>query len=219
MNIKEIITTESIKKILDIIGIALVVFVVLFCLGKACKISDRNSELKGEITQLNQMLSIQRQVSQKEIKELKEFICKKNEEIIDITADITVKDEKIQELSEISTNLEQEIDNLNDNQKDIIINKLKENVTIWKQKFTLAESIIRNKDKIIFNLQDKYNAQLKVSLNYRELYEKTNELSRKQEIRIRVLEKKQRGLQIKSILKTVAIGGLAGYLGYRIIKK
>ena len=219
MNIKEIITTESIKKILDIIGIALVVFVVLFCLGKACKISDRNSELKGEITQLNQMLSIQRQVSQKEIKELKEFICKKNEEIIDITADITVKDEKIQELSEISTNLEQEIDNLNDNQKDIIINKLKENVTIWKQKFTLAESIIRNKDKIIFNLQDKYNAQLKVSLNYRELYEKTNELSRKQEIRIRVLEKKQRGLQIKSTLKTVAIGGLASYLGYRIIKK
>jgi len=219
MSIKEIIAKESIKKILDITGIVLVVFLVLLYLGKSCKTTDKNSQLKGEIIQLNQMLSVQRQVSQKEIKELEADITERNEEIITVVADVIAKEEKIQELHVVTQKLEKTLLSATQISKDDIIGNLKEQVTAWKDKFAIINAVVKDKDEIIFNLQAKYDAQVKISINYKSLYEKTNELAEKQEFRIKVLEGKQRTSQLISRVKTVLITGLAGYVAYGVIKK
>ena len=219
MSIKEIIARESIKKILDITGIVLVAFLVLLYLGKACKTTDKNSQLKGEIIQLNQMLSVQRQVSQKEIKELEADITERNEEIITVVADVIAKEEKIQELHVVTQKLEKTLLSATQISKDDIIGNLKEQVTAWKDKFAIINAVVKDKDEIIFNLQAKYDAQVKISINYKSLYEKTNELAEKQEVRIKVLEGKQRTSQLTSRIKDVLIVGLAVYVGYGVIKK
>jgi len=103
--------------------------------------------------------------------------------------------------------------------KDDIIDNLKEQVTAWKDKFAIINTVVKDKDEIIFNLQGKYEAQVRISTYYEALWENTRVLMEKQKVRIKVLEGKQRNLQFGSTVKTIVIGGFIGYVGYGVIKK
>ena len=61
--------------------------------------------------------------------------------------------------------------------KDAIekVDNLSKQLSIWKQKFTLAEGIIRDKDVVIFSINEKYEAQVKISLEWRGLYDRQAE--------------------------------------------
>jgi len=219
MKLSEIFAQEVIKKVLTFGGIAVLLIIVLVYLGKSCKTIDKNSQLKGEIIQLNQMLSIQRQVSQKEIKELEADIVKRDERIEAVASDITRKEEEIQELHIVTQNLEKTLLFATQISKDDIIDNLKEQVTAWKDKFAIINTVVKDKDEIIFNLQGKYEAQVRISTYYEALWENTRVLMEKQKVRIKVLEGKQRNLQFGSTVKTIVIGGFIGYVGYGVIKK
>jgi len=219
MKLSEIFAQEVIKKVLTFGGIAVLLIIVLVYLGKSCKTIDQNSELKGEITQLNQMLLTQRQVSQEEIGELEADITERNEEIINVTADIIAKEEEIQELHIVTQNLEKTLLFATQISKDDIIDNLKEQVTAWKDKFAIINTVVKDKDEIIFNLQGKYEAQVRISTYYEALWENTRVLMEKQKVRIKVLEGKQGNLQFVSTVKNIVIGGLVAYIGYGVIKK
>ena len=196
---------------------AVIVLSLFLFITKSCNLYNSYSVLKGQYELLQAENNSLIEISQKEISKYQNKIAERDRKIEEITETVAIKTKKIQELSEISTNLEQEIAGLNN--KDIIINKLKENITIWKQKFTIAESIIADKDKIIFNLQEKYEAQLKISLNYKEMYEKSHQLLLLSNKQLKLADRKIRSARLFSSVKTIAIGAIAGYIIYDKVVK
>ena len=79
------------------------------------------------------------------------------------------------------------------------------------------EQIIQGNDKIIFNLTEKYNAQLVISYDYKKLYETEKELHALAIDRLKVADSRIRGLRFGSKLKTVGIIAGLGAIGYLLL--
>jgi len=194
-----------------------IVLLILMLGMKSCNIYDSYSVLKGQYELLQVENKELIKVNEQEIAEYQAKIADRNKKIEEIIATVALKNDKIQGLHQITTNLEQELSNLVSNEDKII--NLQKQVTSWKDKFTLIESIVKDKDEIIFNLQEKYNAQLKISLNYKEMYEQSQQLVLLADKRLKLADRKIRSVRLGSTVKTIVIGTVVGFVIYDKVVK
>ena len=197
--------------------IAIALILMLFIV-KSCNIYDNYSVLKGQYNLLQTETNALVKVSQKEIIEYQNTIAERDTRIKEISATVAVKNKKIQDLHIATQNLEDTLDfyTLIPNEDKIV--NLQKQVEAWKDKFAIISTIVKDKDEIIFNLQEKYNTQLKISLNYKEMYERSQQLVLLADKRLKLADKKIRNARLGSTVKTIALGAVGGYLIYKVVK-
>jgi septal ring factor EnvC (AmiA/AmiB activator) len=210
MRLPKIIKTISL--IATIVAIVLALFIFL---QRGCNVYDRYSELKGLYEGNKAEAEKEKQEAQKVIQELKKEIGEKDKLIAlaeDNVIELKKRDEyKTQDLEK----LESEVVNLKDNGR--IIENLIGQVAIWKQRFSLAQNQLAEKDKIIFSLTEKYDAQLKISIQWEGLYNRQFGLNKILEDRVALADKKISRLSFESKIEKVLITGFIIYVGVNII--
>ena len=199
--------------VFGVVAILAVVFLM-----RSCNLYDEVSVLKGKHEALQIAYADMDLKSKATIEASKADIAARDgviEEagrtIIDAEGKIEDKDKKILRLEEAFTQLGEN--------KDAKIINLQAQVSIWKEKFTLAQAIIADKDKIIFNLTAKYDAQVKISAEWEVSYYRQVELHQIALDRISVMEKEWKGIQFGSNLKTYLIAAAGAAIVYSLVKK
>ena len=218
---------------------AILIICITFFLTRACYKRDTNYDvLKGQYNLLQTETNALIKVSQKEITEYQNTIAERDTRIKEISATVAVKNKKIQDLHIATQNLEDTLDfyTLIPNEDKIV--NLQKQVKVWKKKFTISESIIKDlgqpieyydehgvkkikypEGSITFNLQEKYNTQLKISLNYKEMYEKSKQLVLLADKRLIIADRKIRNARLGSTVKTIVIGTVVGFVIYDKVVK
>ena len=112
--------------------------------------------------------------------------------------------------------LEEEFGNLTN--KDAKISNLTKQVEVWKEKFNLSQSIISDKDAIIFSLTQKYESQVVISLEYKSMDETSRGLLDIRDKQVKELEKLNKRLRLTSGLKSGLAVALAGIVLYSLLK-
>jgi len=95
---------------------------------------------------------------------------------------------------------------------------LKEQVKAWSDKFSLAQSVIAEKDAIIADWTVKYSAQVTISESWKQKYEGESRLRTLAEKGWKASERRLRWTRVMSNIKSGLIVGAIGYLGYSAIK-
>jgi len=182
---------------------------IVFLTMDNCGNSDKYNKLKGEY---NTYKTISRVI----VAEAIQTINKQTEEIkrLDGKIDflqgiIEVKDEDLAEIEEDLGELKREFKDLQECQ--IQYNKLVEG-------FNLCKSISADKDQVIFNLQEKYEAQVAVSLEYKSMYESVQKLTEIRTKQIKELENINRRLRLTSKFKTGIVITMAVVVAYSLLK-
>ena len=191
---------------------AVLIVALLGILVKSCNIYDKYSVMKGQYDALAGEYNKYRTTVIKEVTDLRNIISQKDKEIRNINAGIVDKEGKISTLHTQTAKLESANATLKD--KDAKIYNLEQQLSLWKQKFAIAETIISDKDKIIFSLNEKYEAQLQITTRYKQLYENEATLRGLAEQRIKLADKKLQGLRFQLNLGkgvVIVLGGLILY--------
>ena len=81
-----------------------------------------------------------------------------------------------------------------------------------------AEKELENKDKIIFNLTEKYNAQVGISDSYRAMYENEKELHRLAIDRLKIADRRIASLRFTGNAKNVLVVVAGGAIAYLLLK-
>lgn len=193
----------------------LAILLLLFATYRSCNISKKSAELKGqyealkgEYSKYKEETEVQITALNTEIKNRDALIEELHQDIDDIYHEIGVKDETITELEAEYNDLFPEVAKIDNLQKQI---------ALWKEKFTLAEEIIARKDKIIFNLNEKYNAQFTITENYKELYQNELRLRTVLEKRVKALNKEIRRKTFGGTLKTGLIVAAGTIIIYGVV--
>ena len=207
--------SKTIKTISLIAVVAAVLLALSIFLHRSCNIYDRYSELKGLYEGNKAQTEKEKQESQKAIQELKKEIGEKEKSIALSEANVINLKKRDEFKSQDLKKLESEIINLKD--KDKIIENLKSQINVWSERFTLAQNQLAEKDKIIFSLTEKFNAQVKISIQWEGLYNRQVGLNKILEDRIALADKKISRLGFESKIEKVLITGLAIYLGVKIL--
>lgn len=193
-------------------SIAFIVLLALVIVGyKSCNLYDKYSVLKGEYDALAEEYDQQKVESFTKISDLRTIISHNEDKIRTIVSHIRVKDEEIAELHGTTDELEGAYEELID--KDAKISNLTEQVVAWKQKFTLAESVIADKDAIIFSLNEKYESQVKISLEWKGMYENEATLRVIADERFKLTDRKLRGIQLNLNINQGITYGVVGGVG------
>jgi len=95
---------------------------------------------------------------------------------------------------------------------------LKEQVKVWSEKFSLAQSVIAEKDAIIADWAAKYSAQVTISESWKQKYEGELHLRTLAEKGWKASGRKLWWTRVMSHIKSGLIVGALGYLGYSAIK-
>lgn len=200
------------------LGLAIVVILALVFLARSCNLYDQISVLKGKHEALQIAYADMDLKSREAIDVLKEINKKYDEAMKTATYDIANLKNKIKTKDEKILNLEEEFTQLGGN-KDAQIVNLQAQIAVWKEKFTLAEGIIADKDSIIFSLTAKYDAQVKISAEWEASYHRQVELHSICLERLAAVEKEWRGIRFGSKIKTYLVGAAVGWIVYSQIKK
>jgi chromosome segregation ATPase len=139
-------------------------------------------------------------------------IAEKNKTIGHMTDAIGQKDANLEALGqklhqlEISGDLSAQVANL------------KEQIAVWSNKFSLAQSIIAEKDAIIAACVAKYSAQVTISESWKQKYEGELHIRTLAEKGWKSAESKLRWTRVMGNIKSGLIVGALGYIGYSAIK-
>lgn len=209
--------TLDIKQATKYILPAALVILLIVLAFRSCSFIDRYSVLKGRYDALVEEYDTQRDNSEAQILSLRNIIAQKDEEIHSITSHIVEKEVEISTLHAETAKLEFTYATLED--KDAKIDNLETQVSIWKQKFHIAEAIISDKDDIIFSLNEKYEAQVKISLEWRAMYENESTLRALAEKRLKLAGRQIGRLKFGGTIKTGLVAGLAGVVVYGLVRK
>jgi len=204
------------KDLKYIILVVILSVAVVFLFMDKCGSSGKLNQLKGEYKEYRKIIKVENQLKEGKIKEQQEKIETLNTTIEIRNTTIAIKKKSITGLGHEVADLEDEFSNLID--KDAKINNLTKQVEVWKEKFSLAQSIIADKDEIIFSLTAQYKAQLVISNEYKELYESMQPLVEM----CTKINKAQSG-QIKKLkfangLKSGLVLLISGLLVYNMVK-
>jgi len=187
-----------------LIAIALVFLAgFIFSSYKACSLYDYASVLKGRGDALAEQLKAQEKDAAQAVKIYETIIAARDKTINSLTVAVLEKESAVTGLNARLDELEGIEATLTD--KDEIILNLRGQIKVWSDKFSLAEGIIKDKDGIIFSLTEKYDAQVKVSLEYKGLWEKGKELQRVSDVRIKVLEKEVKSARLSRTVRVAAV--------------
>jgi len=150
----------TINPLTVVLLIGFVICLVIIFRSCQCDPGEEIGRLQGEVEARDEQL---------EIKEagLKELEQRHEEKIAELNGEVDSAYTVIETLraedhnkSETIVRLESEFDKLSD--KDPQIKNLKAQVEEWKGRFSLAQDKLSEKDKIIFSLQEKYEAELEL---------------------------------------------------------
>ena len=172
--------------------------------------------LLGRYEALTEEYGIQGDNSKAQMSRLRNIIAQKDEEIRNITAHIVEKEVEISTLHAETDKLESAYATLKD--KDAKVYNLETQVTKWKHKFTLAEGIIQDKDDVIFSLNAKYEAQVKISLEWKGLYDREVTLHTLCKQRLDLADKRIGGLRFGGTIKNGLVIGLVGVVVYGLFR-
>ena len=200
-----------------LIGVLIILCIFLF-LDRAC-ISPKLEVARNELDR-QRIVTLEVQLRADEaIEGLNLEIVLRGQKIELLEEDIAKKDlEDVERERRIEELEAEEIALVDEGDKDNIIVNLRKQVNVWKERFSLAQDIIADKDKIIFSLRANYDTQVKITL------EVTNKLKSEKALRlsaenvIKEATKEIRRLKIDSKLKTGGIAVIAGVLLYSVLK-
>ena len=146
-------------------------------------------------------------------------IAAQNERIAELGNNISGIEESIRNKSSRLTELERELAALDPTQKDSIIVNLTAQVNEWKDKFSLAQNIIADKDGIIFSLNTKYEAQVVIANQWKARHDELSGITGVLLDSLKVADKRlaMQGLTIKAGGGVTAV--LAGVIVYSLIKR
>jgi hypothetical protein len=181
-----------------------------------CGSSKKADELRGQYEEASRIAKVERLIKEEVIKEQQGIIKKQDLLIVESRKEVEIKNSYISSLGNTVAELEGEFDSLTD--KDEKIANLVTQVSIWKEKFTLAQSIISDKDAIIFSLTQKYESQLKISNSYKDMHESIQPLVEICTKQVKELEKINRRLKFTSKLKTGVVVSCALLFLYNMVK-
>lgn len=199
--------------VFGVVAILAVVFLM-----RSCNLYDEVSVLKGKHGALQIAYADLDLKSKATIEANKADIAARDAVIDEAGRTIIDAEGKIRDKDKRILNLEEAFTQLGENKDAKIIN-LQAQLSIWKEKFTLAEAIIAGKDKIIFSLTAKYDAQVKISTEWEASYYRQVELHQIALDRISVMEKEWKGIQFGSKLKTYLIAAAGAAIVYSLVKK
>lgn len=192
------------------------VVVIIFLLLDSCGSSRRADELKGRWQEAIEIAKVEKRVKEEMIREQNKKIEEQGVLIAEANREVEIKNDHISSLGNTVADLEEEFSSLTD--KDEKIANLVSQVTTWKEKFTLSQGIISDKDDIIFSLNEKYEAQVSISISYKNMYESVQGLMEIRTKQIKELEKINRRLKLGSGLKTGIVITMAGVVLYSLLK-
>ena len=208
---------------LSILVAGLVLLALIIVGYRSCNPYDKKSILKGKYDALSQEYETQKNNSKAQISSLRNIIAQKDEKIRNITAHIVEKEGEISTLHAQTDELEEAYAKVDKSAQDVnslnqrVVN-LETQVTIWKQKFTISEGIIADKNKIIFNLNEKYESQVTISFNWETLYNNEVKLHALCKQRLTLADKKLKGLRFGSTIKNGLVIGLAVGVIYGLVR-
>lgn len=207
---------EILKKIISPVIICILLWFMVVYMQKSCAMERENSRLKKrydnarkEIEASYKSYQILSENSAKKIKEFDTKITIAETEIASLSLSLEEKDKNIEEL-------EKDYPKLTD--KDEKIANLQAQIREWKAKFSLAQATIKEKDKIIFSLTEKYEQQAMLTYECEGLLSKETELRLLAEKRIETLHKSITASYFTGKVKTVLIGGLICAVVYSVVK-
>ena len=200
-----------------------IILALILALGVAvydgCRIRDKASIAIGKY--------------QEAIEQAKKLDAEKDKAIVNQQAIIVLKDklisESVQEITVINTAIgakDSAIAGLKDKLKVLEaagdlsgqVANLQEQVRVWAEKFSLAESIIAEKDKIIADWAAKFTAQVEISEAWKAKYESEAHLRTLAESGWKLSERKLKRTKIMSNVKTGLVVGALGYFTFSAIK-
>jgi len=203
----------NIKNIIVVVALSLA---IVFLLMDKCGSDRKADELKGEYKKAIEIVEVEKRIKEETIKKQNKIIEKQDLLIAESRKEVEIKNTHISRLGNTVAELEDEFGNLTD--KDEKIANLVSQISIWKQKFTLTQSIIADKDKIIFSLNEKYESQLKITNSYKAMYESIQGIVGIRTKQVKELEKINRRLKLTSGLKTGIVLTMAGVVLYSLLK-
>lgn len=203
----------SIKNV-TVIGL-LIVAVIFLTLDK-CGNSRKADELRGQYEEASQTAKVERLIKEEIIKKQKEKIAEAESTIATLNENVAKKDKGITELGNTVTELEDEFGSLID--KDEKIANLVQQVGVWKDKFSISQDIISDKDAIIFSLTQKYESQVVISDSYKTMYDTLTLNTKKLEQIVTVQDWQIKRLKLTGGLKTGIVLGLAGLIVFNVLK-
>ena len=219
MNIKgfmERIIWDKVKWVLIIP--VLVVLTIFFLVNRSCTGDSEAQYWKGQYDILKAVTDIERDISLEDIECEKEAKLAAQKEI-ELLLVARVRDEQRYKLLEaqrqkliIEEPVQPELET-----EPLVIN-LREQIKKMSLIVYEQEKIIQGNDKIIFNLTIKYQAQLKISDDYKLLYDGEKELHALAIKRLKISDKRITGLKFGGIVKTGTIAVVVGLLIFSVLK-
>ncbi len=208
----------KINNTVKLIGVGIVAILAVAFLMRSCTLYDKVSELKGEHEALQIAYADLDMKSREMIAAYQQDIAAKDKAIAEANHTVGIIKDKLKTKDAAIADLEAEYVNLGEN-KDAKISNLQAQIAVWKDKFTLAEGIIAEKDAIIFDLTAKYETQVKITLEWKASYDRQTELHSVCLERITAMEKEWRGVKFASRVKTYVIAAVGAALVYSLVKK
>ena len=207
------------KKYLPIIaGVFALVAIVSFL--RSCGLSEKYQKQKLAYTELRAVTDADHAVQLLFIAERDKIITTQNEKIEGFVGQVTtyqrqlsVLHSQLEELQNEEPPTTPEIESL-----PIVIN-LRGQVSRLTEMFTLANSIIAEKDKIIQAWEVKFAAQVDISNSWKKQYEDEHTLRLACEGMNKTLESKVRTIAFRGKIWTAAALVAGGYAGYRLLTK
>lgn len=189
--------------------VGILVLGVIFLAMDNCGDTAKYNKLKGEYQTYYNISRVVISKSLEAIDEQGEEIVALDEKITYLLGIIEVKDKDLADKEDELGELKREFADLEECQQQY--NKLVE-------AFTLCKSIGLDKDHVIFNLNEKYEAQVVISLKYKDMYESVQPLIDIHIKQVKELENINRRLKLTSKLKTGIVVVVAGVVLYSLLK-
>lgn len=183
---------------------------VIFVTLDNCGNTDKYNRLKGEYETYYNMSRAVVAKSIAEINEQDKEIVILSKKVTSLHGIIEVKVADLADKEEELGELQREFDSLDECQEQY--NKLAD-------AFTLCKEITYAQRAIVFNLIEKYNRQLSISLEYKDMYESVQRLIDIRTKQVKELENINRRLGFTSKLKTGIVVVVAGVVLYSLLRK
>lgn len=198
---------------------ALLLLLVLV-MARSCRLTDRYSERVGELTAQVRMQKDAEKIALENVGHALERINKLTGENKKLIKHIELAELDLVDSDEDVVRLERELLEAQDTgDTEAQIFNLTEQVNVWKGRFALSQIIVADKDKIIFNLNQKYEKQVSISIDFEKLYIAEKDLRFKGEVLLGIATRKLRVSRVGGKFKTIAVGVLGGFIAYKLIKE
>ena len=197
-------------------GCIILAILLSFSWYKSCQESPKEAYWRGQYEIIKANVDAERVELLKEVESLEGDISKKDERIVKLGHKIQADIKRIAKKDQAISKLEITYRDLkNDTER---VDNLTQQVVHWKEKFTSTKQIVHDKDETIFSLTEKYKSQLKISTNYKTLYENECKVSKVLTMRLDICTKRTKSLRFGGTVKSGIVLTLAGIMIYGMVK-